>query len=167
MVLAKNRFSRSLLALNMPSLIFLDVNTNMLSGELPAEICNALSLANLLLSDNNFTGTIKDIFRKGKIPHRLWDSKTLVKISLSSSLLEGQILVSCKSLHPAEVTTGQTSSSSVLLNEKPSGSQTFSQSPMWVDPLDNLRSMMRSLAKLNLSNNLLTGPLHSGPQLFL
>ncbi|KAA8544435.1 hypothetical protein F0562_022525 [Nyssa sinensis] len=63
-MLAKNRFSGSLPPLNMPSLTFLDVNTNMLSGELLAEICNALFLASSSLSDNNFIGTIDNTLRK-------------------------------------------------------------------------------------------------------
>ncbi|KAA8526170.1 hypothetical protein F0562_008091 [Nyssa sinensis] len=52
-MVAKNRFSGSLPQLNMPSLTFLGVNINMLFRELPTEICNASSLANLSLSDNN------------------------------------------------------------------------------------------------------------------
>ncbi|RVW82590.1 Leucine-rich repeat receptor protein kinase MSP1 [Vitis vinifera] len=47
----------------LKTLTLLDVNTNMLSGELPAEICKAKSLTILVLSDNYFTGTIENTFR--------------------------------------------------------------------------------------------------------
>ncbi|KAA8538213.1 hypothetical protein F0562_027964 [Nyssa sinensis] len=74
---------------------------NHLFAEIPA-YPGELQLVTLELSKNN-------LYRK--IPHRLWDSRTLMEISLNSNLLKGQISVAI-----AKVSTLQgTSSPSDLL----------------------------------------------------
>ncbi|KAA8538466.1 hypothetical protein F0562_027988 [Nyssa sinensis] len=104
------------------------------------------------------TGAQLDLFcliKSGELHYRLVTAYSSIKIlmvnisfvpkqncnfliSPSNSWLEGQISEAVTKVS----TLQRTSSSFILLNEKPSRSQTFSQSPMWLDPLDNLRWKM-------------------------
>ncbi|KAL7106030.1 hypothetical protein ACP275_07G084900 [Erythranthe tilingii] len=131
--ISNNLFSGPLPPLDqMPLLSVFDADSNMLSGELSAQILcgkmphltslvlsrnnfsgtidngtfkNCLNLTYLILSENNISGQLPGYIGEmnlvnfeistnklsGKIPDRLWESKTLMGIILSDNMLEGRL----------------------------------------------------------------------------
>lgn len=80
--LAQNLFTRSLPPLDLKRVSLFDVSFNMLSGELSSHLCDTKPLRRLLLSDNNFTGTIDATFR---------NCFNLTDLILSGNKLSGEL----------------------------------------------------------------------------
>ncbi|CAH9060570.1 unnamed protein product [Cuscuta europaea] len=68
----------------------LDLSQNDIYGELPPYL-GELQLVTLELSKNNLSGTI---------PDQIWDSKTLMELSLSYNMLEGPLSIKSDALSP-------------------------------------------------------------------
>ncbi|GKD72924.1 leucine-rich repeat receptor protein kinase MSP1-like protein [Tanacetum coccineum] len=89
---SKNLFIRPLRPLNILSLTFVDLSSNMLSGELLAEICQDNVLGMLWLSDNDLTGTIDSTFKTCSILTDLVISENNLYGELPSYLGELQLI---------------------------------------------------------------------------
>ncbi|CAL4971256.1 unnamed protein product [Urochloa decumbens] len=141
---------------NITLLQSLDISTNHLVGELPASISTALT--NLILSDNNITGTMATFCQLnrlqildlsynqlfGELPSCIWTLKYLQVLDLSSNTLVG------------EVTTMINSTSSLISLHLSNNNFTGSFSTM----LKNFKN----LTILDLGNNKISGIIPPGIQ---
>ncbi|XP_071736386.1 leucine-rich repeat receptor protein kinase MSP1-like [Rutidosis leptorrhynchoides] len=149
--LSKNLFTGPLPPLNVPSLTFIDFSSNMLSGELSAEICEENALGMLWLSDNEFNGTIDNTFKNcslltdlvlsgnqlsGELPAYLGDLQ-LITLELSKNRLTGTI--------PTQIWNSKTLME-ISLSEN-----------LLQGRIPDEIAMAKMLQRLQLDNNLFTG----------
>ncbi|GJM92074.1 hypothetical protein PR202_ga08502 [Eleusine coracana subsp. coracana] len=80
--LAQNMFHGPLPSLSLQHLVSFSAGSNMLSGSIPAELCQSNSLKSLVLHNNNLTGDIMEAFK---------ECKNLTELDLLGNHLHGEI----------------------------------------------------------------------------
>ncbi|KAL8481048.1 hypothetical protein ACS0TY_027545 [Phlomoides rotata] len=149
-------FTGSLPPLELPSLSRLDVSSNFLQGELSPEICsNAHSLTSLMLSLNNFSGSINGVFNNclslaylvlsdnkfsGELPGYMGEL-SLINLEIAKNRLSGKI--------PDQLWESTTLKEITLFGNFLEG------------PLSDSVSNVSTLERLLLNDNLLSGSIPS------
>ncbi|WOG95885.1 hypothetical protein DCAR_0415214 [Daucus carota subsp. sativus] len=180
--LSHNNLTGGLEHLPWKILTYLDLQSNMLQGSLPASICNSSSLDILNLSHNNLTGVLPSCTRglnyslsvfdlrmnsiEGSLPSALVNFRKLRSLNLHGNKLEGTIPLSFSKFDYLEVFDVGNNQ----IND------TF---PLWLETLQNLQVLILksnkffgiitnvskiehpfpSLRIIDLSNNEFSGPL--------
>ncbi|KAK8451170.1 hypothetical protein SEVIR_6G162300v4 [Setaria viridis] len=146
-------FDGPLPVLPLPHLVTFSAATNMLSGSIPVEICQAKSLQSLILHNNNLTGNIMETFKgcknltelnllgnhlHGEIPHYL-SELPLVRVELSQNNFTGKL--------PDKLWESSTILEITLSYNQLTG------------PIPESIGGLSSLQRLQIDNNYLQGPI--------
>ncbi|KAL6616609.1 hypothetical protein ACP70R_038879 [Stipagrostis hirtigluma subsp. patula] len=151
--LAQNMFYGPLPVLPLQHLVSFSAEANMLSGSIPAEICQANSLESLILHNNNLTGSIMETFK---------GCKNLTELNLLGNHLHGEVPDYLAELPLLTLELSQNNFTGMLPDKLWESSTileiTLSYNQL-TGPIPESIGRLSSLQRLQIDSNYLEGPI--------